>query len=88
MRKALLLGLTCLSLLGCGGVNTSTKVNGYKEYTNVGYYYNDDLTYTVELEDKQYTLSIDKVYWARKYDARINNKFYVGVDKKLVIYSL
>lgn len=88
MKKALLLGLTCLSLLGCGGANTSTKVSGYKEYTNVGYYYNDDLTYTVEFEDKQYTLSIDKVYWVRKYSATINNKFYVGIDYKLVIYYL
>lgn len=88
MKKALLLGLTCLALLGCGGANTSTKVNGYKEYTNVGYYYNDDLTYTVEFEDKQYTLSIDNVYWARKFDARIQNKFYIGIDYKLVIYYL
>ena len=88
MRKALLLGLTCLSLLGCGTKTSETKVSGYKEYTNVGYYYNDDLTYTVELEDKQYTLSIENVYWAKRFDARINNKFYVGIDKKLVIYYL
>ena len=88
MRKALLLGLTCLSLLGCGTTKSETKVNGYKEYTNVGYFYNDNLTYTVECEQKVYTLSIENVFWAKRYDARIQNKFYVGVDKKLVIYNL
>ena len=88
MKKALLLGLTCLALLGCGGANTTTKVNGYKEYTNVSWTYNHDLTYLVECEDKQYTLSIENVFWAKQQDSRVQNKFYVGVDKKLVIYRL
>ena len=95
MRKALLLGLTCLSLLGCNAsISDDTAKreiktdDSYIEYTNVGYCYNDDLTYTVELEDKQYILPIENVFWARKYDARINNKFYLGVVNKLVIFSL
>ena len=77
------LWLLTLLLVSCG---STSSVSGYKEYTNVGYYYNNDLTYTIECEQKEYTLDIDNVYYTKKHDARINNKFYIGVDKKLVIY--
>ena len=80
--KKLLVGLVALGLLSCNGVSN----NSYEKYTNVGCWYNDDLTYTVECENKEYTLSIDNVYWAKKYDSRISNIFYLGHDSKLVIY--
>ena len=78
------LWLLTLLLVSCG---STSSVSGYKEYTNVSYYYKEPLEYVVELDSgKQYTLDIDNVYYTKKHDARIRNKFYIGVDKKLVIY--
>lgn len=77
------LWLISLVLMGC----SASSVNGYKEYTNVSYYYKEPFDYIVELDSgRKYTLDIDNVYYTKRYDTRIRNKFYVGVDKKLVIY--
>ena len=87
----LLIGTLLLSSCSVNGSDTNTSVSHkYKEeYTNVYYSYNDDLTYVVEIdESKQYTLSIDSVYYVKKHDSRIKNKFYVGVNHYwLVIYA-
>lgn len=81
MRKLWLLGIL---LCSCGTLNTS-KTN-YKEYTNVGATYMHNLTYIVECEDKEYTLDISEVYYAKRIDTRIYNKFYLGNPNRLVIY--
>ena len=84
MRKIWLLSLLLLS-----GCNNSLS---YKEYTNVDYYYNENLTYVVEIKEDKYTLAIDNVYHVKQTDTRIWNKFYisgyVNTPNKLVLYDL
>ena len=84
MRKIWLLSLLLLS--GC------SNPLSYKEYTNVDYYYNNNLTYVVEMEEDKYTLAIDNVYHVKQTDTRIWNKFYisgsVNTPNKLVLYDL
>lgn len=74
--------LLSLLLVSC----SSNRVSGYKVYKNVSYYYNHELTYIVSCEEKEYNLPIENVYYTKLVDSRIRNMFYVGVDKKLVIY--
>ena len=79
----LLVGLLAVGLLSCSSTISSDK---YEKYENVAWSYDDDLNYTIECNNQKYTLSIDSVYWAKKYDSRISNIFYLGHDSKLVIY--
>lgn len=84
MRRIWLLSLLLLS--GC------SDPLSYKEYTNVDYYYNNNLTYVVEIKEDKYTLAIDNVYHVKQTDTRIWNKFYVSglvnTPNKLVLYDL
>lgn len=74
--------LTLLLITSCSKISTS----GYKVFTNVSYYYDDNLHYVVRLDEKDYILDIDYVYFVKRGDVRIDNKFYQGNPNRLVIY--
>lgn len=78
------LWVIALLLVGC-----STTPNGkYETYTNVSYYYDNELHYVVEIPntEKKYVIDIDYVFFVKRGDVRIDNKFYLGSPSKLVIY--
>lgn len=84
--------LLALLLIGCSSIGATNSrntidVSKYEVYENVSYYYDQELHYIVELEDKEYTLDIDNVYFVKREDVRITNKFYKGNPNRLVIYK-
>lgn len=84
--------LLALLLIGCSSIGATNSrntidVSKYEVYENVSYYYDQDLHYIVELEDKEYTLDIDNVYFVKMGYVRLHNKFYLGNPNRLVIYN-